>query len=203
MIGRVRVGDLVERREDSARRRAWRGRRRQLSQGSGVERDFGNDPRGRRRHGDRQRRRGELGESLCSLRRGGRLITCGATKGSNPPWEIQRLFIRQLGIYGSTGSTGRFRELLDVFGRGLLAPVIDRRSRCGTSDCVRSALGRRPVRQDFVGCLNRSTPLAPPSGGEREGSAEIAGVSGSTDRGVVRDGGTSSAVRPSASGATA
>jgi NADPH:quinone reductase-like Zn-dependent oxidoreductase len=66
------------------------------------------------------------GESLRSLRRGGRLITCGATTGSNPPSEIQRLFIRQLEIYGSTGgSVGEFRELLDVFGRGLLAPVID------------------------------------------------------------------------------
>ncbi|MFZ0207743.1 MAG: zinc-binding dehydrogenase [Roseiarcus sp.] len=66
------------------------------------------------------------GESLRSLRRGGRLITCGATTGSDPPSEIQRLFIRQLEIYGSTGgSIGEFRELLDVFGRGLLAPVID------------------------------------------------------------------------------
>ena len=66
------------------------------------------------------------GESLRSLRRGGRLITCGATTGSNPPSEIQRLFIRQLEIYGSTGgSIAEFRELLDVFGRGLLAPVID------------------------------------------------------------------------------
>jgi NADPH:quinone reductase-like Zn-dependent oxidoreductase len=66
------------------------------------------------------------GESLRSLRRGGRLITCGATTGSDPPSEIQRLFIRQLEIYGSTGgSIAEFRELLDVFGRGLLAPVID------------------------------------------------------------------------------
>jgi len=66
------------------------------------------------------------GESLRSLRRGGRLITCGATTGSNPPSEIQRLFIRQLEIYGSTGgSLGEFRELLDVFNRGLLTPIID------------------------------------------------------------------------------
>ena len=66
------------------------------------------------------------GESLRSLRRGGRLITCGATTGSNPPSEIQRLFIRQLEIYGSTGgSLSEFRELLDVFIRGLLTPVVD------------------------------------------------------------------------------
>ena len=66
------------------------------------------------------------GESLRSLRRGGRLVTCGATTGSNPPADLQRLFIRQLEIYGSTGgSVGEFTQLLDVFNRGLVKPVID------------------------------------------------------------------------------
>ncbi len=66
------------------------------------------------------------GESLRSLRRGGRLITCGATTGGNPPSDIQRLFIRQLEIYGSTGgSVAEFSELLQVYNRGLLRPVID------------------------------------------------------------------------------
>jgi NADPH:quinone reductase-like Zn-dependent oxidoreductase len=66
------------------------------------------------------------GESLRSLRRGGRLITCGATTGGNPPSDIQRLFIRQLEIYGSTGgSVAEFSELLRVYNRGLLRPVID------------------------------------------------------------------------------
>jgi NADPH:quinone reductase-like Zn-dependent oxidoreductase len=66
------------------------------------------------------------GESLRSLRRGGRLVTCGATTGGNPPADIQRLFIRQLEIYGSTGgSIGEFRDLLTVYNKGLLPPVID------------------------------------------------------------------------------
>ncbi|QOZ70975.1 zinc-binding dehydrogenase [Bradyrhizobium arachidis] len=66
------------------------------------------------------------GESLRSLRRGGRLVTCGATTGSNPPADLQRVFIRQLEIYGSTGgSIAEFRQLLDVFNRGLVWPVID------------------------------------------------------------------------------
>jgi NADPH:quinone reductase-like Zn-dependent oxidoreductase len=66
------------------------------------------------------------GESLRSLRRGGRLVTCGATTGSNPPADLQRLFIRQLEIYGSTGgSLSEFRQLLDVFNRGLVRPVVD------------------------------------------------------------------------------
>src|SRR5215831_1007861 len=66
------------------------------------------------------------GESLRALRRGGRLVTCGATTGSNPPADLQRVFIRQLEIYGSTGgSVSEFRQLLDVFNRGLVKPVID------------------------------------------------------------------------------
>lgn len=66
------------------------------------------------------------GQSLRSLRRGGRLITCGATTGSNPPVEIQRMFIRQLEVYGSTGaSIGEFRDLLSLAGSGKLKPVID------------------------------------------------------------------------------
>lgn len=66
------------------------------------------------------------GDSLRSLRRGGRLVTCGATSGSNPPADLQRVFIRQLEIYGSTGgSVGEFRQLLDVFNRGLVKPVVD------------------------------------------------------------------------------
>jgi NADPH:quinone reductase-like Zn-dependent oxidoreductase len=66
------------------------------------------------------------GESLKSLRRGGRLVTCGATTGGNPPADIQRVFIRQLEIYGSTGgSVEEFRQLLGVFNRGQLKPAID------------------------------------------------------------------------------
>ena len=66
------------------------------------------------------------GESLKSLRRGGRLITCGATTGGDPPADLQRLFIRQLEIYGSTGgSVGEFRLLLDVFNQGKVKPIID------------------------------------------------------------------------------
>lgn len=70
------------------------------------------------------------GESLKSLRRGGRLVTCGATTGANPPADLQRVFIRQLEIYGSTGgSIAELGQLLDVFNRGLLSPVIDSRFR--------------------------------------------------------------------------
>ena len=65
-------------------------------------------------------------DSLRSLRRGGRLVTCGATTGSNPPADLQRVFIRQLEIYGSTGgSVEECRQLLAVFAAGAIRPVID------------------------------------------------------------------------------
>jgi NADPH:quinone reductase-like Zn-dependent oxidoreductase len=65
-------------------------------------------------------------DSLKSLRRGGRLVTCGATTGSNPGADIQRLFIRQLEVYGSTGgSLEEFRRLVDLYARGGMRPVID------------------------------------------------------------------------------
>ncbi|MGJ7509572.1 zinc-binding dehydrogenase [Variovorax sp. GT1P44] len=67
-------------------------------------------------------------DSLRSLRRGGRLVTCGATTGSNPSADLQRLFIRQLEVYGSTGgSIEECRQLLALFGAGSIRPVIDRR----------------------------------------------------------------------------
>ena len=68
------------------------------------------------------------GDSLRSLRRGGRLVTCGATTGSNPGADLQRIFIRQLEIYGSTGgSLEEFRQVIALFARGAITPVIDRR----------------------------------------------------------------------------
>ncbi|PKP81972.1 MAG: hypothetical protein CVT79_06665 [Alphaproteobacteria bacterium HGW-Alphaproteobacteria-18] len=68
------------------------------------------------------------GDSLRSLRRGGCIISCGATTGGNPPVELQRMFIRQLELYGSTG--GNFdeaRRLLSLVANTGLKPVIDSR----------------------------------------------------------------------------
>ena len=67
-------------------------------------------------------------DSLRSLRRGGRLVTCGATTGSNPPADLQRIFIRQLEVYGSTGgSLEECRQLVALFASGGIKPVIDQR----------------------------------------------------------------------------
>jgi NADPH:quinone reductase-like Zn-dependent oxidoreductase len=67
-------------------------------------------------------------DSLRSLRRGGCLVTCGATTGSNPGADLQRMFIRQLAVYGSTGgSLDEMRQVVVLFARGVFSPVIDRR----------------------------------------------------------------------------
>lgn len=64
--------------------------------------------------------------AMKSLVRGGRLVTCGATTGDQPPADLRRIFIRQLQILGSTlGNFGEFRDLLKLAGRTGLRPVID------------------------------------------------------------------------------
>ena len=66
------------------------------------------------------------GASLRSLRAGGRIVTCGATTGAHPSADIQRLFARQIAVYGSTlGGADEFRQLIDVTARGLISPLID------------------------------------------------------------------------------
>jgi NADPH:quinone reductase-like Zn-dependent oxidoreductase len=86
-------------------------------------------------------------DSLRSLRRGGRLVTCGATTGSNPGADIQRLFIRQLEVYGSTGgSLEEMRELIALVANGGIKPVIDQ---CFALDEVHGAFDRLQNGEQF------------------------------------------------------
>jgi NADPH:quinone reductase-like Zn-dependent oxidoreductase len=65
--------------------------------------------------------------SLRSARRGGRVLTCGATTGFAPQTDLRQIFFRQVQVLGST--MGSHREFLDVMKcvfRGQLKPVIDR-----------------------------------------------------------------------------
>ena len=65
-------------------------------------------------------------QSIASLARGGRLLTCGATTGPNPETDIARIFWNQLTVYGSTmGTHGEFAEMLRMFHDGRLRPVVD------------------------------------------------------------------------------
>jgi len=64
--------------------------------------------------------------ALKCLVRGGRIVTCGATIGDQPPADLRRVFIRQLQIFGSTlGNPDEFAALLDWCAEGRLVPSID------------------------------------------------------------------------------
>lgn len=66
-------------------------------------------------------------ESLVSLARGGRLVTCGATTGAEVSVNLRHVFFKNLSILGST--MGRRASLFDIFRHleaGRLRAVIDR-----------------------------------------------------------------------------
>ena len=66
-------------------------------------------------------------QSLRSARKGGRILTCGATTGFAPQTDLRHIFYRQVQVLGST--MGSHREFLDVMKcifRGQLKPIIDR-----------------------------------------------------------------------------
>ena len=64
-------------------------------------------------------------QSLRMVRRGGRIVSCGATTGSNPESEIGLIFWKQISILGSTMSNRReYGELITLLAQGKLKPVI-------------------------------------------------------------------------------
>jgi NADPH:quinone reductase-like Zn-dependent oxidoreductase len=65
--------------------------------------------------------------SLRALRKGGRLVTCGATSGPSVSLDVRRLFWNQWSLLGSTmGSRREYRAIVRLAGRGQLWPVVDR-----------------------------------------------------------------------------
>ena len=65
-------------------------------------------------------------KSLAALAKGGRLVTCGATAGTNPPTDIRRIFWNHLKIFGSTlGSREEFRQLLGFMQACGVRPIVD------------------------------------------------------------------------------
>jgi NADPH:quinone reductase-like Zn-dependent oxidoreductase len=66
-------------------------------------------------------------ESLRSLCRGGRLVTCGATSGPQAGLDLRRLFWHHWSILGSTmGNAAEYAEVVRRLGQGELRPVVDR-----------------------------------------------------------------------------
>jgi alcohol dehydrogenase len=84
--------------------------------------------------------------SLLSLKRGGRLVTCGATSGLSTTLDLMRLFQQQYKIFGSFGaSMANIRTVLAKMAGGLL-PVID--TEVALADFERG-LARLETRQVF------------------------------------------------------
>lgn len=64
--------------------------------------------------------------SLMSLKRGGRLVTCGSTTGVTAKTNLYMLFQQQLRLIGSFGCRmANMRSVMDKMARGLVSPVID------------------------------------------------------------------------------
>ncbi len=65
-------------------------------------------------------------QSLLALRKGGRLVTCGATSGPKVEIDVRKLFWNQYELIGSTmGNDAEFAAVVDEFNRGNLRPHVD------------------------------------------------------------------------------
>jgi len=65
--------------------------------------------------------------SLVSLKKGGRLVTCGATSGYDARTDLRQVFYRQLSILGSfMGSKAELLAAMKFVESGQIRPVVDR-----------------------------------------------------------------------------
>lgn len=65
-------------------------------------------------------------DSIKCLKRGGRLVSCGATTGADLKIDWKHVFFKNIALYGSTyGSRGDFWEVMKQFESGKLSPVLD------------------------------------------------------------------------------
>lgn len=64
---------------------------------------------------------------LRAVRKGGRIVMCGATTGRASETDLRTIFWRQISVLGSTmGTLGEFAELLRLLEVGRLKPVVDK-----------------------------------------------------------------------------
>lgn len=65
-------------------------------------------------------------DSLRCLKKGGRLVFCGATSGAEVTLDLRPIFFKSWSILGSTmGARGTVQRVLDLAGSGRLRPVVD------------------------------------------------------------------------------
>lgn len=64
--------------------------------------------------------------SMLSLRRGGRLVTCGSTSGVSADTNLMLLFQQQLRLIGSFGCRmGNMTDAMEKMAKGIVRPVVD------------------------------------------------------------------------------
>jgi len=64
--------------------------------------------------------------SVRVLRKGGRLVTCGATTGPSVPLDLRYVFSRQLSILGAImGTRAELEAVTRLIDAGALKPVVD------------------------------------------------------------------------------
>ncbi len=65
--------------------------------------------------------------SLTSLKKKGRLVTCGVTSGPTTSLDIRFLFARQLSVIGCyMGGLDELKQVVRLFEKGKLSPVVDK-----------------------------------------------------------------------------
>ncbi|HET7469689.1 MAG TPA: zinc-binding dehydrogenase, partial [Gemmatimonadales bacterium] len=65
-------------------------------------------------------------DSLRAMRRGGRLVICGATTGPMIELDLRRLFWHQWSILGATlGSRREYQAIVELAHQGRLWPIVD------------------------------------------------------------------------------
>jgi alcohol dehydrogenase len=63
---------------------------------------------------------------MLSLKRGGRLVTCGSTSGVSTTMNLMQLFQQQLKIFGSFGCRmENMANAMQKMAAGLVSPVVD------------------------------------------------------------------------------
>jgi len=66
------------------------------------------------------------GHSMKAVRPGGVVVTCGATTGTDPSADLQRLFFLQISVIGSTmGTLDELRRLIAFCDAAKVTPVVD------------------------------------------------------------------------------
>ena len=69
---------------------------------------------------------GSWANSVATLNRDGRLVTCGASAGARPVTDLRRIFWHHLKVFGSTlGTRGELSRLIDFLESTGTKPIID------------------------------------------------------------------------------